>query len=94
MQQHQKERLTLQLLDQLQPLVLADRIEVLAQLMIRWGVAHILRDSPELAPEEAPLTPEEIIELVAIDKRRGETIGGALAHQGLLMLMWLESGEK
>lgn len=77
----------------LQQVPLADRIEVLGNLMIQWGVGVILKDHPELQPENGPLDPEEIIELVAIDKRNGETLGGALAHQGLLMLMWLQSGE-
>ena len=93
MDQHQKEKITYELLNTLQPLVLADKIEILAQVMIHWGIGNLLKDFPELMKRDESLTHEELIELVANDKRNGETLGGALAHQGLIMLMWLSSGE-
>lgn len=94
MEAQDKHKLANDLLEQLQPLVLADTIDVLAQMMIRIGVGVILKDFPELQPENGNLAPEEVLELVAIDKRNGESLGGALAHQGLIMLLWLnQSGE-
>lgn len=93
MQWTDKELMMNQVLDALQPATLGDRIDVLGNVMIQLGIGVMLKDHPELQPENGPLDPEEIIELVAIDKRNGESLGGALAHQGLLMLMWLQSGE-
>lgn len=76
----------------LQPLTLYDKINVLGQTMIGIGVRQILRDFPELVPQ-LPYSPAQILDLVTKDKQKQESLGGALAHQGLLMLMWLETGE-
>lgn len=76
----------------LQPLALCDKINVLGQTMIGIGVRQLLRDFPELVPE-LPYSPAQVLDLVTKDKQKQESLGGALAHQGLLMLMWLEIGE-
>jgi hypothetical protein len=91
MNQNQKAQMVADLERRLQPLMLNDKIEVLGQIMIGLGVRQILRDYPELIPDR-PLEPAEVIDLVLKDKRTGESLGGALAHQGLLMLMWLNVG--
>jgi hypothetical protein len=83
-----KETIVDNLLDYFNDFTISERIEIVAQLMIKWGVSFIFKEHPELIPAHQ-LSPEEIIEIVLIDKRQGESLGGALAHQGLIMLMWL-----
>ena len=47
--------------------------------------------------QDAPdsFTHEEVMELIINERKsNGETLGGALAHQGLLLLMWIENIER
>ena len=92
MNQDQKAKVVAEVERLMQPMLLSDKIEVLGQVMIGMGVRQLLRDFPDLIPT-GPMDPTEVIELVVKDKRKGETLGGALAHQGLLMLMWLNAGD-
>lgn len=62
-----------------------DKIEIIANVLINLGCEGI-QEIPDRI-----LKPEELIELIISNKKRqGETIYNALAHQGLIMLMWLK----
>lgn len=66
---------------------LTERIEIMANVFIVEGVSQI----PDF-PTKGGLTTDEVISLIAKDKEKhGETIGNALALQGLMMLQWLNS---
>lgn len=62
-----------------------DQIEILANVLIWQGFSKINAEIDNI-------TPENIVEIVMNDKKKnGETLHNALAHQGLVMLMWLRN---
>jgi len=68
-------------------LELPARLEVLANVLLREGLDHI---PPEYIPDAT--TPENLISTIMLAREKvGETLGVATAHQGLVLLMWLES---
>lgn len=67
------------------PNSLVDSIEILANVLLLLGFKH-------MGTNEDLNKIETIIDYVAkYKKQHGETLEGALAHQGLLMLMWLNN---
>ena len=79
-----KQDLVNKLDDHLKTIDLKIRIEVIAQLFIRWGMAFMLHKNQET------LSPEEIVKYIINDRKtNGETLANALAQQGLELLMWL-----
>ena len=66
---------------------LEDRIEVMANVFIVEGV-DAMSNTTELP---ANITPENVIEIVLEDKKKnGETLGNALARQGVVLLAWID----
>jgi hypothetical protein len=67
-----------------------DRLEILGNYFIREGVSIMLgQDAPD------SFSHEDVMELVINDRKsNGETLGGAMTHQGLLLLMWIENIER
>lgn len=71
--------------ENLQGLPLYEQIEILANVLISLGISHM-----DISMETSEITPENIVQIVMNDrKNNGETLHNALAHQGLVMLMWL-----
>jgi hypothetical protein len=69
----------------LQGLQLRNIIEVLSNVLISQGIARM-----SIPGEISEITPENVVDLVMKDKQQnGESLPNALAHQGLVMLMWL-----
>lgn len=69
---------------------LTDRLEVVANILIREGLYTI---PEEFLPEK--VTPINLMETVLdLKERYQETLGMAMIHQGLVLLMWLENSEK
>ena len=61
------------------------QIEVLANVFLQLGVSFITPDT------QTPVKPENALTLILEDKdKNGETIGNALATQGLILLSWLD----
>jgi hypothetical protein len=84
LKQNSNETITEEIQKILEPLQLKQRIEIIAQLFIRWGLSLMLHKT------NTTLSSTEAINLIIQDrKNNGETLGNALAHQGLLLLMWL-----
>ena len=76
-----------QIIDTLSDLSLKDRLEVIANVFIIYGVAE-MSEYLEL-PES--VTPETAVDLVIDDvKTNGNTIGNTLAMQGIQILSWLQ----
>lgn len=68
-------------------LELPARLEILANVLLREGLDNI---PPEYIPDTT--TPENLINTIMLAREGvGETLGIATAHQGLVLLMWLES---
>jgi hypothetical protein len=68
---------------------LRDQVEILGNVFLRLGVDEMERAS---AISIGELTAHNIVEKVAEDVREnGETLGNALARQGLTILMWLRA---
>mgnify|MGYP003649302966 CR=1 FL=1 len=68
-------------------LELPARLEVIANVLLREGLDNI---PPEYIPDTT--TPENLINTIMLAREEmGETLGVATAHQGLVLLMWLES---
>ena len=79
-----KQDLVNKLDDHLKNINLKIRIEVIAQLFIRWGMTFMLHKNQET------LSPEEIVKFIINDRKiNGETLPNASAQQGLELLMWL-----
>lgn len=69
----------------LKGLELHEVTEVLANVLISEGMSHM-----DISGEISEITPENVVDIVMKDKsKNGETLHNALAHQGLVMLMWL-----
>lgn len=77
------EQTTAEALELLSDLNLRDQIEVMANVLISTGMAR-------MSLPDGSITPENVVDIVMKDKsKNGETLHNALAHQGLVMLMWL-----
>lgn len=69
----------------LRGLSLSDTVEVLSNILILQGISRM-----NIPMEISEITTDNVIDIVIKDKKQnGETLHNALAHQGLLMLMWL-----
>ena len=92
LEQIEKEELTNSIIETLAPVNnLADRLEVLANVFMIYGMEAMLSEGVAL-PER--VTPEGVIDVVMGDiKKRGNTIGNSLARQGLTILEWLHRQE-
>lgn len=79
------EKKVIQINRELEDLHLHNIVEVLANVLISQGISHM-----DISGEISEITPENVIDLVMTDKKNnGEKLHNALAHQGLVMLMWL-----
>jgi hypothetical protein len=64
------------------------RVEVIGNYFIRLGVRTV---DPEVIPKNL----RELWLMILDDREKnGETLGAALAHQGLFILLWLEENEE
>jgi hypothetical protein len=75
----------LEINETLQGLPLREVVEALANVLISQGINHM-----DIPGEISEITPENVVDLVMTDKQQnGESLHNAVAHQGLVMLMWL-----
>jgi len=65
-----------------------DRLEVVGNYFIRLGIRII-------NPTVLPTGLRELWKVILDERQKnGETLGSALAHQGLFILLWLEEEEE
>lgn len=85
-------------LDELDGHSLSQQIEIMANVFIGLGFQHMLSMEgtiEDMAKELEGVTPESLLRVVTDDVREnGETLGNALARQGIMMLVWLEQQKK
>jgi hypothetical protein len=66
---------------------LHDKLEILANIFMIYGVEEMLDSTEELNS----VTPENVVNIVIQDiKSKGNTVGNSLAMQGITILEWLD----
>lgn len=78
----------------LKKVCLKDKIEILANIFLVLGFNEITDSELNLSSQfvlKASEIPTTILKHV---KEHGDTLGNTLARQGLVLLSWLETGEK
>lgn len=69
-----------------EPLFLKERLEIIANYLIRAGISRM-----ETYKADSIITHNNLWDAILTEKQKvGETIGSALAQQGMTILMWLE----
>lgn len=64
---------------------LKDKLEVIANVLIRLGLSY-------MSVTDIEINPENVVEVVLNNKKiNGETLPNSIAQQGLIMLMWLKT---
>lgn len=82
-----KETAVDEILSALNQFDLKNGVEVLANVFLNLGLDQMTEEGADLVE----ISPETIADAIIKDvEKRGETLGNALARQGLTMMIWLE----